>query len=73
MYDTGYNRRFPVDLHRYILDAVGGNGQLSAVEFCSARRYPFEPFIPIQHVSGSAIYVNIVFREERLQGGDIGC
>ena len=34
--------------------------------------YPIEPLIPVEHVSGTAIYVEVVVGEERLKNGNIG-
>ncbi len=72
IYDTRHDGSLTIDLHLHILDTVSLDDQCSTVQFCPARRYPFEPLVPIQHASGTPIYVQIVLCEEPLKDGDIG-
>jgi len=67
MYHTRHRGSFPIELHLHILDPVGSEDELPPVQFCPAGGYPIEPLIPIEHVSGTAIYVEITLRQERLK------
>ena len=72
MGDTRHHGRFPIELHPQILDALGMVDKLPSVQFRPAGGYPSKPLIPTEHLSGTAIYVEIILRQERLKDGGIG-
>ena len=69
--DPGHHSSVPVELHLHLLDLVRLIDKRSSVDLCPAGGYPGEPLIPVEHVAGTAIYVEVVLGEERLKHGGI--